>query len=87
MAEFLAARKPIEARIEAARRKLSRLTGSAALEPFLGRSDDLRARWKTLPLTHQRSIVSAALDRATVRPAVRGRTSFDPERLEAVWRT
>ena len=86
MPEFLAARKPIEARIEVARKKLSRLSRWAAIDPFLGRSDDLRSTWKTLTLTRQRSIVSAVLDSATVRPAVRGRSSFDPARVEAAWR-
>ncbi|HYK95592.1 MAG TPA: recombinase family protein [Candidatus Dormibacteraeota bacterium] len=87
MPELLAARKPIEARIDAARKRLSRLSRSAAVDPFLGRSGELRAKWSTLPLTRQRSIVAAVLDRATIRPAVRGRSSFDPGRVEAVWRT
>lgn len=85
--EWRAARKPIEGRIEAARKKLSRLSRTAAVDPFLGRSDELRSIWKGLPLTRQRSIVSSVLDSATIRPAVRGRSSFDPERIEAVWRT
>ncbi len=84
--EWFAARKPIEDRIDAAQRKLSRMSRSAAIDPYVGRSGALRAIFRDLPLDRQRSIVSALLDRAVVRPAVRGRTTFDPDRIEPVWR-
>jgi site-specific DNA recombinase len=84
--EWLAARKPIEERIDAAHRKLSRISRSAAIDPYIGQSTALRAAWPTLPLNRQRSIVSAVLDRAVIRPAVRGKTAFDPDRIAPVWR-
>ncbi len=84
--EWLAARAPIEARIDAAQRKLSRMSRSAAIDPYVGHSGVLRATWPTLPLNRQRSIVAALLDRAVIRPAVRGQTAFDPDRIAAVWR-
>ena len=84
--EWLAARAPIEARIDAAQRKMSRMSRSAAIDPYVGKSDALRAIWQTLPLNRQRSIVSAVLDRAVIRSAVPGRTTFDPARIEPVWR-
>jgi DNA invertase Pin-like site-specific DNA recombinase len=84
--EWLAARAPIEARIDAAQRKVSRLSRSAAIDPYVGKSDALRAIWQTLPLNRQRSIVSALLDRAVIRSAVPGRTTFDPDRIAPVWR-
>jgi site-specific DNA recombinase len=84
--EYLAARKPIEARIDAARRQISRATGTEAIAPYIGEAGALRTAWKDLPLTRQRAIVAAVLDRAVVGPGLRGRTRFDPERIEAVWR-
>jgi site-specific DNA recombinase len=84
-AEYLAARKPIEARVEAARRRLSRLIRSGAIDPYMGDAASLRAAWADLPLSRQRAIVAAVLDRAVIRPAVRGR-GFDSERVEPVWR-
>ncbi len=84
--EWLTARAPVEARIDAANRKLSRMSGSAALDPYVGKSGALRTAWPTLPLNRQRSIVSSLLDRAVVRSAVPGRTTFDPDRIEPVWR-
>ena len=84
--EWLAARAPIEARIDAARRKLSRQSHSAAIDDYVGRSSELRTIWPDLPLNRQRSIVSAVLERAVVGPAVPGRATFDPERIAPVWR-
>jgi hypothetical protein len=84
--EWLAARAPIEARIDAAQRKLSRMSRSAAIDPYVGNAAALRETWSDLPLNRQRSIVSALLDRAVIRPAVPGRTAFDPDRIEPVWR-
>ncbi len=85
-AEYLAARAPIEARIEAARRRIGRVTRAAAIEGYVGQSESLRAAWRDLPLNRQRAIVSVVLDRAIIRPAVRGRTRFDPDRVEPIWR-
>jgi site-specific DNA recombinase len=84
--EYLAARKPIETRIEAGKRRLSRLTRSAAIDAYLGQSETLRDAWRDLPLTRQRAIIAAVLDRAIVQPARPGRTAFDPDRVEPVWR-
>ncbi len=85
-AEYLAARKPIEARIEAGARKVSRLTQTTAIATHVGDGAALRAAWADLPLTRQRAIVAAVLDRAVVRSAVRGRAYFDPDRVDPVWR-
>ncbi len=85
-AEYLAARKPIEARIEAAKRHLSRTSRTAAVADYLGDSAALRVSWADLPLSRQRAIVAALLDRATVAPAVRGRRAFDPSRVAPLWR-
>jgi len=86
LAEYLAARKPIEARIEAGKRRLSRLTRTAAVDRYVGDSDALRTAWADLPLPRQRAIVAAVLDRATVSRAVKGLNVFDPRRIEPVWR-
>ena len=84
--EWLAARAPIEARIDAAQRKVSRMSRTAALDPYVGKSGALRAAWPDMPLNRQRSIASSVLERAVVRPAVPGRAVFDPDRIEPVWR-
>ena len=84
--EYIRARKPIEARIEAAQRRITRATGTEAIAPYIGEAGALRAAWKDLPLTRQRAIVAAVLDRAYVGRGLRGRTRFDPDRIEPLWR-
>jgi len=86
LAEYLAARKPIEARIEAAQRRITRATGTEAIAPYIGDPGALRTAWRDLSLTRQRAIVAALLDRAIVGPGVRGRNRFDPDRIEPLWR-
>lgn len=84
--EYLAARKPIEQRIDASRRRLSRERGTSALDGLVGNGPSLRPRWTTLPLARQHAIVAAVLDHVTVGPAVRGRNFFDASRLTPLWR-
>jgi site-specific DNA recombinase len=86
MAEVIAARKPIEARLSAARRQLGKLSRTAALDGYLGNADALREAWQGLDLSRQRAIVTALLDRIEVGPARRGYNRFDESRLRPVWR-
>ena len=65
---------------------MSRMSRSAAIDPYVGNAGILGAEWPAMDLNRQRSIASALLDRVTVRPAVKGRTTFDPDRYEPVWR-
>jgi site-specific DNA recombinase len=86
LSEWLAARKPIEARIEHERKRLSRMSATSALDGFVGHADRLRKLWPELPLDRQRAVVAAVMDHAVIGPAVRGRNWFDPERVAPVWR-
>jgi len=86
LAEWLAARKPIEARIDQASRQMNRLTNSTALEGFVGNSEALRGQWSSLAPARQRAIVAALIDHLTISPAVKGRNTFDPERIGVLWR-
>jgi site-specific DNA recombinase len=86
MAEVIAARKPIEARLTAARKQLGKLSRTAALDGYLGNADGLRAAWDSLDLSRQRAIVTALLDRVEVGPARPGYNRFDHSRLRPVWR-
>jgi hypothetical protein len=86
LAEYLVARKPIEARLDAAKARMSRANRTVAIRDYVGRSDTLRAAWDGLPLLRQRAVVAAVLDRAFIGSAVHGRTRFDPDRVEPVWR-
>jgi hypothetical protein len=85
VAEWRAARGPIEQRITAAQKQLGKATRANTLEPFLGKGDELRAQWESLDLSQQHAIVSQVLDHVVVGPGRPGYNRFDPSRLRAVW--
>lgn len=85
-AEFLAARRDIETRIENSRARLSRSTDAGVLAA-LPSGGALRQAWDSKGLDWRRSVISAVLDRIVVAPAtIRGRNRFDPTRVELIWK-
>lgn len=86
MREWEAARKPIIQRLAANERRLARSTRTIPLSGFVGNASELRARWAELNLTRQQAIVKAVLDHAEVGPALKGRNTFDPNRVTPIWR-
>jgi len=86
MRDWLHAKAPIQDRIEACKRSLSRIQGVAPISDYIGNASSLRAEWSSLDLSRQQAIISAVLDSVLVGPAVRGRNFFDPSRLTPTWR-
>lgn len=84
--EWLAARKPIEQRLTAARKQLAKVSRTNVLDGYLGNSDKLRAEWGSLDLSQQHAIVAAVVDSVVVGPARPGYNRFDESRLTPVWR-
>ena len=84
--EWLAARRPIEERLQSAQKRLARLSRTSAVSEYLGNADALRERWDGLQLSGQHAVVAAVLDHLVVRPARRGFNGFDASRFDPVWR-
>lgn len=84
-AEWMAARRPVEAALDAARRRIRRRTKTTAIEGLTA-PGALREQWPSLPLHRKRAILAAALDRIEVAPARRGYNRFDPLRIDPIWR-
>ena len=84
--EWLAARDPIEQRLQASRKKLAALNQASALDGYLGNASELRSEWPTMPLSRQAAIIAAVLDHALIRPATPGRKTLDPGRIGLIWR-
>lgn len=84
-AEFQAARKALEAQIESLHSKLSRNGRGRILTGLPTGRDALQAAWDQADVGWRRGLVAAVVDRIEVRPAVRGRTTFDPNRLNINW--
>ncbi len=85
MAEWRAAKEPIQQRITAARKQLDKTTRANTLDEFLGKGDQLRDQWASLDLSQQHTIVAQVLDHVVVGPGRPGYNRFDPSRLRAVW--
>ena len=83
--EWMAAREPIQTRIDTARRRLSRLSPTTPIDGYVGNADALRAAWTGLPLSRQQAIVRVVVEHVTAHPAKRGH-GFDPNRFEPTWR-
>jgi len=83
--EWMAAREPIDARIDQAQRRLSRLSPTTPIDGYVGQPDLLRAAWTGLTLSRQKAIVRVLVERVIAHPATPGR-KFDPERFEPIWR-
>lgn len=84
--EWLTARQPIQQRIDAANRRLSRVSGTHRIDPYVGNASALRDAWADLPLSRQQAIIRTVLDHVVVNPAQRGRNTFDPDRFTPLWR-
>ncbi len=69
------------------RRQLSQLSASAAVEPYVGQPGLLHQAWAGLTVDQRRAVLLAVLENVTVQPAIlRGRPSFDPDRVDVRWR-
>lgn len=86
MQEWMAARKPIEQRLSAARKQLAKVSRSNVLDAYVGNGAGLRAEWDSLDLSQQHAIVAGVVDSVVVGPARRGYNRFDESRLRPVWR-
>jgi hypothetical protein len=86
LTEWQAARVPVERRITEAKKRLARLSRTAALAGHVGNASALREQWQTLDLTRQHAIVEAVLDHVVVGAGRRGFNRFDPSRFHPVWR-
>jgi site-specific DNA recombinase len=86
LSEWLAARNPIEQRLNAAKKRLAKLSRADVLDGHVGDASELRGRWADLPLTRQSAVVGALLDHVVVGPGRRGFNQFDSGRIKPVWR-
>jgi len=49
--------------------------------------DTLRDLWNSERVEWRNRVATTLIESVTIRPAIRGRTVYDPERVEVVWRT
>jgi len=84
--EWMAARGPIEDRIETTGMRLARMDGDDAVRGLAGTGEQLRESWAGLNLTRQAAIVASVISHVVVHPTVGRARGFDPDRAEPVWK-
>jgi DNA invertase Pin-like site-specific DNA recombinase len=82
--EWMAARTPIEQRLEKARSQLARQSHANVLQAFIGTFDDMLARWEQMNTSQRRAVVGAVVRRIVVEPA-NPRKRWDPDRFKPDW--
>jgi hypothetical protein len=82
--EWMAARTPIEQRLERNRVKLASQSRVFVLQDFIGPLHEMRKRWDALNVSQRRAIIGAVVRTITVKPA-NPRKKWDPDRFEFDW--
>jgi site-specific DNA recombinase len=84
LAEWEAARKPIAARVKDLESQENALLGAGTFD--MPKSvDAIQDAWETRGLEWRRALVRRFFKRIVINPAVRGRNTFDPNRIHEVW--
>jgi site-specific DNA recombinase len=81
MDELRAARAPIEQRLTAARKRLTKVSRASVIDRYVGNGEGLRAEWDSLDLSQQHAIVAAVIESVVVGPGRGGYNRFDESRL------
>lgn len=84
--EWMTARKIIDARLTANRRRQAHQAGSTVIAGHIGQGSALRTEWAELTLGRQAAIVRALVDHVTIRPGTMGARRVDPARVDIHWR-
>jgi site-specific DNA recombinase len=82
-AEWLAAREPLQARLEAARRQVPPVRTPAGVTAVLGRAGALRQQWPAMTADQRRRALAAVLEKVEISPArTNGPRRFDASRIK-----
>lgn len=83
--EWVLARNPIQARIDAANRQIAGEVNATALIGLAGTGAELTSRWTTMTLGQQVAVVRALIDHIVITPGVSGARGLDPNRVRPQW--
>jgi DNA invertase Pin-like site-specific DNA recombinase len=86
LGEWLAAREPLQRRLDDARRAAGGRARPSPVAPLLARPGGVQRAWPNLDLVLRREIVAAIVEAVVVGPAIRGRWTRIADRVEIRWR-
>jgi DNA invertase Pin-like site-specific DNA recombinase len=86
LAEWMAARRPLQARLETAKKAAGTPRRAPRNVGLLAEPGAVRRAWPTLDLGDRREILGLVVDRVVISPATRGRWTDLAERVQVVWK-
>jgi site-specific DNA recombinase len=85
--EYLVARQRSEARLRESQARQSTSYGRSALENIPPEQGLLKSEWEMWSLERRRAILATVVERVVIAPAAQpGRPTFDPDRVQVIWR-
>ena len=84
--EWIAARDPITARIQQARRAIAAATDTTGVHDLAGTGHLLREQWDGLDIDRQQAVIKSVLDHAVITPGTPGARALDLNRVQPIWR-
>jgi DNA invertase Pin-like site-specific DNA recombinase len=92
MAEWLAVRKPLQERLDAAKVAARHTSRPSAVSRLLGQPGAVRKAWPMLEFSERRAVIEATIEKVVIGPATRARHTPIEERLDpaqgfgVIWR-
>lgn len=83
---FQSATRDLEARRDQLRAQLAKGTPARLVGELPSGAEALESWWDRADLVSRRELVGAVIERVVVGPAIVGRNTFDPSRVDLVWR-
>lgn len=84
--DLVAIRRVVEQDLQRLRRTIARTEQAITIAAVVDQDQDLASMWDDLPQGRRQQILRALIDRIVISSAVRGRRTFDPDRVDVVWR-
>lgn len=84
--EWIAARDPITARINQARRDIAAATDTTGVQDLAGTGHVLRSQWNGLDIDRQQAVIKSVLDHAVIAPGTPGARALDINRVQPTWK-
>jgi site-specific DNA recombinase len=80
------AREALEARRREIGDHLALSVDDTRIAGSVGKPTDVAAEWRSMNLTRRAALLGSVIDHITIAPAIRGRNTFDADRVDVAWR-
>lgn len=86
LAEWMAARKPLQERLKAAKAAASTVRRPSSVAALLAKPGAVRKSWPDMTLEQKREVIAELIETITIKPAGRARWTPIDDRVDPLWR-